>query len=136
MKSTLAGTGPFVSASRMVKDYTTDLYEPAAAHAHDMAADAHPPAREMASWKTRIVSGWSGVGVEAVESDGAMPGIGDERSVEAVVTLGSLSGADIEVQLVHGAEAVVVDLGDAVERHACHVLPLSSEDVSPRSFTK
>ncbi|MFP5578173.1 MAG: alpha-glucan family phosphorylase [Acidimicrobiia bacterium] len=112
MKSTLASTGPFVSASRMVKDYTTDLYEPAAAHDDDMSADGHRRSRQIAAWKERITSGWSGVQVDAVESDGTMPGIGDERSVDAVVALGSLTGDDVEVQLVHG----VVGQGDEIER--------------------
>jgi starch phosphorylase len=102
MKSTLAGTGPFVSASRMVKDYTTALYEPAAAHADDMAGDGHRRSREMAAWKQRIIAGWPQVRIEAVESDAAAPGIGDERTVDAVVALGSLSGGDIEVQVLHG----------------------------------
>ena len=112
MKATLAGTGPFVSASRMVKDYTTDLYEPAAAHADDMSADGNRRAREMASWKDRIVAGWSDVRIDVVESDGTVPGIGDERTVDAVVALGDLDGGDVEVQLVHG----IVGQGDEIER--------------------
>jgi starch phosphorylase len=40
-----------------------------------------------------------------------VPGIGDERVVEAVVSLGSLSGDDVEVQLVHG----IVGQGDEIE---------------------
>src|SRR3546814_14340421 len=96
----------------MVKDYTTDLYEPAAAHDDDMAADGHRRSRQIAAWKERITSSWSGVRVDAVESDGTMPGIGDERSVDAVVALGSLTGDDVEVQLVHG----IVGQGDETER--------------------
>ena len=95
-----------------MKDYTTDLYEPAAAHADDMAADGHRRACEMATWKRHLVTGWSDVRVEGVESDGAAPGIGDERSVDAIVSLGSLSGRDVEVQLVHG----IVGQGDELER--------------------
>jgi glycogen phosphorylase len=102
MKHTLAGLGPFVTASRMVKDYTTALYEPAAAHVDRMGADGSARAREMAAWKTRIVEAWPSVRIDAVESDGGTPGIGDERTVEAVVSLGSLGGDDVEVQLVHG----------------------------------
>src|SRR3546814_5960273 len=96
----------------MVKDYTTDLDEPAAAHDGDMAADGHRRSRQIAAWKERITSSWSGVRVDAVESDGTMPGIGDERSVDAVVALGSLTGDDVEVQLVHG----IVGQGDEIER--------------------
>jgi starch phosphorylase len=111
MKATLAGLGPFVSASRMVKDYTTTLYEPAAEHVDRMAADAHARARGMAEWKTRVLAGWPSVRVEAVEGDGTAPGIGDERTVDAVVCLGPLSGADVSVQLVHGP----VGSGDELE---------------------
>jgi glycogen phosphorylase len=114
MKTTLAGIGPFVSASRMVKDYTTALYEPAAAHVDRMAADEHRRSREMAAWKDRVVRHWSEVGVEGVESDGTAPGIGDERTVEAVVRLGALGGDDVEVQLVHG----VVGQADELESPA------------------
>lgn len=114
MKATLAGIGPFVSASRMVKDYTTALYEPAAGHVDRMAADEHRRSREMAAWKERVVRHWSEVGVEGVESDGTAPGIGDERTVEAVVRLGALGGDDVEVQLVHG----VVGQADELESPA------------------
>src|SRR3954465_1160825 len=40
-----------------------------------------------------------------------------------------LAIADLEIQVVDGSEAVVVDLRDTVERHTCHVQPLSTEDV-------
>jgi len=103
MKATLAGLGPFVSASRMVKEYTTALYEPAAEHVDRMAADGHARAQGMATWKARVVDGWSSVRVESVEGDGSAPGIGDERTVDAVVHLGPLTGDDVAVQLVHGA---------------------------------
>src|SRR3546814_13501083 len=86
----------------MVKDYTTDLYEPAAAHDDDMSADGHRRSRQIAAWKERITSGWSVVEVDAEESDGTMPGIGDERSVAAVAARGSLTGAAVDVQLFHG----------------------------------
>jgi glycogen phosphorylase len=102
MKATLAGLGPFVTASRMVRDYTTALYEPTAAHVDRMAADDHARARDMAAWKARIAAGWSDVRVEAVDADGTAPGIGDERIVEALVSLGTLHGDDLAVQLVHG----------------------------------
>ncbi|HEU5085424.1 MAG TPA: alpha-glucan family phosphorylase [Acidimicrobiales bacterium] len=102
MKATLAGLGPFVSASRMVKDYTTALYEPAAAHVDRMAADRHARARQMAVWKERIAEHWHGVHVDGIESDSVVPAIGDVRTVDVVVALGDLTGDDVEVQLVHG----------------------------------
>jgi len=111
MKHTLAGLGPFVSASRMVKDYTTALYEPAAEHVDRMCADGNARAKGMAAWKARVLEAWPSVRVDSVESDSGMPGIGDERTVDAIVSLGALSGADVEVQLVHG----VVGQADELE---------------------
>ncbi len=111
VKHTLAGLGPYVSASRMVKDYATDLYEPAAAHTDRMAADGYARARALADWKDRVLEGWRGVHVDSVESDSAMTAIGDDRTVEAVVSLGGLSGDDVEVQLLHG----IVGQGDELE---------------------
>ncbi len=111
VKHTLAGLGPFVTASRMVKDYTTALYEPAAAHVDRMSAEQYRRARQLADWKERVNEAWHGVHVDSVESDSAITGIGDERSVDAIVSLGTLSGDDVEVQLVHG----IVGQGDELE---------------------
>ena len=119
MKSALAGLGPFVTASRMVTDYTTELYEPAAAHVDRMASDSHARSRALAAWKTRIADGWHGVHIDIVESDAGTTGIGDERTVDAVVSLGSLVSDDVEVQLLHGP----VGQGDELERPA--VAPMS-----------
>ncbi len=113
MKHTLAGLGPFVSASRMVKDYTTELYEPAAAHEERMVADGHGRARDLHAWKQRVQGAWHGVHVDGVESDTLVTGIGDERRVEAVVSLGSLQGDDVEVQLFHGPVGQGDELEDA-----------------------
>ncbi len=114
MKSALAGLGPFVTASRMVTDYTTELYEPAAAHVDRMVTDGHARSRALAAWKTRIADGWHGVHIDVVESDAGTTGIGDERMVDAVVSLGALASDDVEVQLLHGP----VGQGDELERPA------------------
>ncbi len=111
MKAALASLGPFVTASRMVQDYTTALYEPAAAHVDRMVGDDHERARELAAWKTRIADAWHGVHVDVVESDAGITAIGDDRTVDAVVSLGTLTGADVEVQLLHG----IVGQGDELE---------------------
>ncbi len=110
-KKTLAGLGPVVSASRMVKDYATDLYEPAAEHIDRMSADGFERAKGMAVWKRRVLDSWHGVHVDSVESDGTVTGIGDTRAVEAVVSLGALDDTDVQVQLLHG----VVGQGDELE---------------------
>ena len=57
VKHAFATLGPAVTASRMVRDYVEQLYEPAAAHDARLAgADGDfGPARELAAWKARVL---------------------------------------------------------------------------------
>jgi starch phosphorylase len=102
VKASLVSLGPFVTAARMVRDYTEQLYEPAAAHGDALSAADHKRARALAGWKQTVAADWSGVHVDDVEVDGSVADLGSERSVEAVVSLGKLSPEDVQVQLIHG----------------------------------
>jgi starch phosphorylase len=86
----------------MVRDYVEELYEPTARQAERLAADDFKPARELAAWKARVLAAWEGVDILSVETDVSVASLGTDRSVEAEVTLGSMSADDVEVQLVHG----------------------------------
>ena len=91
IRETVAGLGPKVLASRMVRDYVTNLYAPAAAstHAVDRAAGG---AAALADWKRKIRSAWSGVAVDHVESlDGDQVEVGAKIHVSTLVRLGELS---------------------------------------------
>jgi starch phosphorylase len=50
VKASLASLGPKVSASRMVRDYVTDLYEPTAERVEGLAADGFARARALSGW--------------------------------------------------------------------------------------
>ena len=102
VKATLRTLGPQVNASRMLRDYMSQLYEPTATRAEAMAARKHEGARALAEWKARVVASWGDVHVDNVDSDAAAADLGTERTVEATVALGSLSDGDVAVQLVHG----------------------------------
>jgi starch phosphorylase len=102
VKRSLITLGPFVSAARMVRDYTEQLYEPTAAQGDLLAADDHKRARSLAAWKETVVAGWSMLHADSVDVDSAVADLGAERSVETVVSLGDLSPADVQVQLIHG----------------------------------
>ena len=95
--------GPFVTAARMVRDYTTELYEPAAAGSRLANADAGAPAKELASWKQRVRAAWPSVKVVDVESDTAPANEGDQRQVRAHVDIDGLDVNDMAVQVMHGA---------------------------------
>jgi glycogen phosphorylase len=102
VRQSLRTLGPAVTASRMVRDYVEQMYEPAAAHGAALADDRHARARALAAWKRRVVSMWAQVTVETVDDGVDNADLGGARTVEAVVDLGALGPDDVQVQLVHG----------------------------------
>jgi len=112
VRRSLRTLGPEVSASRMVRDYVADLYEPAAVAADELSAERHRRAKDLAAWKRRVVDGWSDVSVGEIVSDSQAADLGSNRRVSADVVLGALSPADVDVQLVHGAVGPTDELTD------------------------
>ena len=102
IKSSLRSLGPQVVASRMVRDYVEQLYEPIAAQATSLGADGQAKARALAAWKQRVVAGWDGVKIVSVETEAAVTDLGTARHVDAIVDLGPLDPADVAVELLHG----------------------------------
>ncbi|HEX6421032.1 MAG TPA: alpha-glucan family phosphorylase [Acidimicrobiales bacterium] len=102
VRRSLASLGPRVTASRMVRDYVSELYEPTAARTDELSGDGFARARALAAWKQRVRDAWHGVHVDRVEGELGVADLGGSRTVEAVVSLGSLSAGDVDVQLVHG----------------------------------
>ena len=101
---TLATLGPKVLASRMVGDYVNKLYAPAAVSAREVDVDDYSLARELATYRSRVVAGWSGVRVEHVEATGVgdAPERGQHLTIRAFVALGDLSRDDVVVELISG----------------------------------
>jgi starch phosphorylase len=100
IRETIAGLGPKVLASRMVRDYVTNLYTPAAASTHAVTDGG---AAALASWKRKVRAAWPGVAVDHIESlDGDQIEVGSKIHVSALVRLGELSTDDVEVQLITG----------------------------------
>jgi starch phosphorylase len=91
-------------AGRMVRDYVTLFYEPAAVSSDAITADAAGPARELAEWKARVTEAWPGVRITLDPAQSSVePGVaGASRDVIAYVDAGSLSLSELSVQAVHG----------------------------------
>ncbi len=109
----LRGLGPRALATRMVRQYVTELYAPAARSSRVLraspGADGAPfdgapfdGARELAAWKQRIRAAWPGVRVEHVESDDGDLSPGGRLVVRASVALGTLAPDDVTVEVVYG----------------------------------
>lgn len=104
VRHTLQTLSPKVLASRMVRDYVTRLYLPAAESTASICADDYALAASLASWKERVRKAWSGVRVDHVESEGAGDVVtaGSSISVRAYVSLGELSAQDVSVEVIAG----------------------------------
>ncbi len=124
---TLRTLGPRALATRMVRQYVTQLYAPAAVSTRalesggldaggldagrlaaggsdDSAGNGAPfeGARELAAWKHRVMTAWPDVRVGHVEADDGDLSPGGRLTVRASVTLGSLSPDDVRVEVVYG----------------------------------
>jgi len=114
IRHTLSTLGPKVLASRQVRDYTTQLYGPAARAAWALDGPSWSGARELAEYKAKVRAAWPGVRVDHVESSGVSdyPQVGDILHVRAFVSLGDLSPDEVEVQVVHGRVSESDELRD------------------------
>jgi starch phosphorylase len=101
---TLRTLGPKVLASRMLREYVTRLYVPAAVSSRVVDADQYAVARDLAAWKKRVRAEWSSLRIEHVEADGVGDAVmqGTAVTVRAYVALGQLTPEDVTVQVVHG----------------------------------
>jgi starch phosphorylase len=104
----LRGLGPRALATRMVRQYVTELYAPAARSSRVLAAPAaaggapFDGARELAAWKQRVRAAWPGVRVEHVETDDGDLSPGGRLIVRASVALGALTPDDVTAEVVSG----------------------------------
>jgi starch phosphorylase len=138
---TLRTLGPLAQATRMVREYVTELYVPAARSSAALAgggavdsgavdskaADGSPAgafggASELAAWKQRVRAAWPGVRVEHVEADDGDLTPGGRLTVRASIALGDLTPDDVSVEVVFGRA------GDADEiiNPVCRPLALDS----------
>jgi len=122
MKASVSSLGGTVTADRMLIDYVTRLYEPAARQGADTASDGWRKARDLERWKRRIRDMWDDVRVTDVEGDAVAAEVGEERGVFARIRLGRLSPDDVAVQLAHGR------VGSAGEILDAEVIQLQSSD--------
>ena len=104
IRHTFRSLGPKVRAERMVKEYVSSLYVPAAVASRNLAdADGgFGPARELAAWKHRVVQAWPQVRIEHVETEADGQALGSALTMRVSVALGTLTPDDVMVEVVYG----------------------------------
>ncbi len=114
VKTCLSRLGPQVEASRMLKEYTQQYYEPAAARSEALCSDHNERAKVLVRWKRYMFRGWPSVAVNTTGYDEIASEQGTGYRVTAQVSLGDLEPSDVEVQLIYGAVEPDDDLIDPV----------------------
>ena len=97
-----ATLGPQVTAARMVRDYTTELYEPAAASSRAMTAEHGAPSVELATWRRRVQAAWPSVAITSLDVDTSAADTGASRPVTVTVAMDGLDPNDLRVDVLHG----------------------------------
>jgi glycogen phosphorylase len=114
VKHTLRTLGPKVLASRMLREYVTRLYMPAALSSRAAEANGYAVAKDLATWKKQVRAGWPLIRIEHIEADGVGDAamLGTPITVRAFLSLGQLTPDDVVVQTVYGR----VDADDRITR--------------------
>jgi starch phosphorylase len=104
LRHTLRTLGPKVLASRMLREYVTRLYVPAALASRAADVDDFALAKDLAGWKKQVRRGWPSIRIDHVEADGVGDAVnlGTPITVRAFVSLGELTPQDVVVETVYG----------------------------------
>ncbi|HXQ31048.1 MAG TPA: alpha-glucan family phosphorylase [Steroidobacteraceae bacterium] len=88
------------NSRRMVGNYVTGLYRPAAAHGRRLVADGCRPAEQLATWGLRARAAWPLVSVRAASARPERVGFGDRVRMRVAVNLNGLAPGDVRVELL------------------------------------
>jgi starch phosphorylase len=103
IKANWTSLGWNVIAGRMVREYVTALYEPAAAASKTATTDGADAAKALHAWKHLMGLAWPGVRVEIVSGlDDLTARAGSEAAVAVRVDRGEIPAESLVVQLLHG----------------------------------
>jgi starch phosphorylase len=102
MRASLGGLPPVFNTDRMVHEYLTRFYEPAAQDVRRLSEKNLRPTREVAAWIERVRQEWDKVRVVEVRGLTDTITAGTAFDVEAEVAFGKLKPDEVEVHLAYG----------------------------------
>ncbi len=130
MKRSISTLIPAFNTNRMVEDYLKLCYLPSHARATTLTADHLRAATELAQWRKKVLAAWAEVRVESVDAPtDQLLRVGGEFPVTARVHLGTLSPADVAVEVCHGLLDSMGEIADPV------ATPLTAQSNGGGSFT-
>ena len=111
MRESIRSVTPVFNTQRMVKEYTEQLYIPAAKSYENFSRDGCGAATHLSQWKTQIRKDWSAVKISDVQignKDRQSILVGESLEITARVHLGAVDPQHVRVEAYHGE----VDNGD------------------------
>ena len=99
-KRSIATILPRFNADRMVGEYATKFYQPAAQQGRRFSEQGHAAARDIAAWKAKVRKAWPGVRIHRVDRPTTQLVFGDKIEFEVAVMLNGLSADDVTVELL------------------------------------
>jgi len=99
MKRSMGTILPRFTASRMVGDYLSKFYGPAARQGRRYARDNFRSAAELAAWKARVVAAWPKVRIRRLDSAPTRAMFGERLRIEVALDLNGLEPTDVRVEL-------------------------------------
>ncbi|HTG51702.1 MAG TPA: alpha-glucan family phosphorylase, partial [Candidatus Tectomicrobia bacterium] len=111
MRESIRSVTPVFNTQRMVKEYTEQLYVPAAQAYENFSQDGCGVATQLSQWKTQMRKDWPQVqvsDVQVVNKDRQSISVGESLQISARVHLGGVDPQHVRVEAYHGE----VDNGD------------------------
>src|SRR5437016_9732323 len=111
MRESIRSVTPVFNTQRMVKEYTEQLYVPAAKSYENFSRDGCGAATHLSQWKTQIRKDWPQVKISDVQignKDRQSILVGDSLQITARVHLGAVDPQHVRMEVYHGE----VDNGD------------------------
>jgi starch phosphorylase len=103
MRAGLRTLVPIYNSHRMVQEYLNRFYLPCSRRFTALSRDSFERAKDLASWRQKIMTGWAGVSVVEVTGQEAREiRVGESLEVKARVVLGSLDPEDVTVEAYFG----------------------------------
>jgi glycogen phosphorylase len=130
-KRSMATLLPRYDASRMLGEYVSDFYLPAARQGRRYTENGFEVARTIAAWKARVRAAWPAITVRRLDSPPQRIRFGENIAVEVAVALNGLAAEDVCVELL-----LMRGLHEAIEVQHCHELaPAGRLDTGEQRYT-
>ena len=99
-KRSIASLLPRFNSARMLGEYVSNCYQPAAQQGRRYAENQFELARSIAAWKARVRDAWPGVALRRLDEPKRRIQFGDALRLEAALKLNQLKPEDVAVELL------------------------------------